>query len=79
MQPKRNEGTKRHESRVGWLDERVAVVRPVHEKAIEIIELSLKGLSNADIARQVGLNVRRVRLLKEQTYDCWTSDVRRRD
>jgi DNA-directed RNA polymerase specialized sigma24 family protein len=51
-----------------WMENVLAVLRPVHEKAIEIVELSFKGLSNSDIARQVGLGVRRVQVLKKDMY-----------
>jgi len=52
-----------------WLEEVVEELRSEHERAIDIIELSYQGLSNNDIARKVGLGVRRVQLLKRQMYD----------
>lgn len=51
-----------------WLEKLFAVLRPVHPRAIEIVELSLKGLSNNDIAQQVGLGVRRVQVLKRDMH-----------
>jgi len=52
----------------GWLEKLLAALRPVHEKAIEIVKLSLEGLTNYDIASQVGLGLRRVQVLKQEMY-----------
>lgn len=54
-----------------WLDEFVAAVRPVHAKAIDIVRLSLEGLDNEEIAREVGLSERYVQVLKKTMYDDW--------
>jgi DNA-directed RNA polymerase specialized sigma24 family protein len=52
-----------------WLDWVMEEVRGVHEKAIEIIELSHLGFTNTDIARQTGLGQRSVQLLKKKMFD----------
>lgn len=55
----------------GWLDRFEAAVCPVHRKAPVILELSLKGLTNADIARRLGLGLRAVQLVKQQMAARW--------
>jgi hypothetical protein len=52
----------------GWLENLLAAVRPVHEKAMEIVKLSLEGLTNYDIASQVGLGLLRIQVLKQEMY-----------
>lgn len=55
----------------GWLEKLVAVLRRHDERAIDLVRLSLEGLSNADIAQQLGLGIRRVQVLKQQLRACW--------
>jgi DNA-directed RNA polymerase specialized sigma24 family protein len=47
------------------------VVRGVHEKSIEILELSLEGLSAAEIAQELGLGVRTVQLIIQRMIEAW--------
>jgi DNA-directed RNA polymerase specialized sigma24 family protein len=54
-----------------WLDNLEEVVCPVHEKAIEIVEGSLNGLSNNDLARQLGLTLGNVQRLKKKMHLRW--------
>lgn len=54
-----------------WLEKMVAVLRRHDERAIDLVRLSLEGLSNADIAQQLGLGIRRVQVLKQQLRACW--------
>jgi hypothetical protein len=54
-----------------WLEKLEAVLRPAHKKAITIMELSLKGLANADIARQLRLGLRSVEVIKQKMRAHW--------
>src|SRR5205085_309996 len=50
-----------------WLEQDLLQsIESIHEKALEILELSLKGFANTDIARQVGLGTRSVQLHKKR-------------
>ena len=40
-------------------------------KATEIMEYSLEGLTNLEIAESVGLGVRQVQAIKKKMYDAW--------
>lgn len=62
-----------------WLEKLVAVLRQHDERAIEIVRLSLEGLSNVDIAGQLGLGLRRVQLLKKQMCEHWDEVTRQED
>jgi DNA-directed RNA polymerase specialized sigma24 family protein len=53
--------------RSSWLAEFEHALRSTHEKAMIILELTLKGFSNNDIAREVGLGARMVQLIKQRT------------
>lgn len=46
------------------------VVRPVHEKAIQILELGLEGLRNNEIADRLDLSLRTVQKIK---HDMWAA------
>jgi RNA polymerase sigma factor (sigma-70 family) len=48
-----------------------AVLRSVHPKAIDIMELAAKDMSNADIARQLGLGVRNVQVIRKKMKERW--------
>jgi len=54
-----------------WLNEFLDSVRPVHEKAMEVVKLSLAGLDNSEIARELALSVRYVQVLKKTMYEQW--------
>ena len=49
-----------------WL---VDTVREEHENAMEILERSLDGLTNTDIAGELGMGVRNVQKVKQRMLD----------
>jgi DNA-directed RNA polymerase specialized sigma24 family protein len=54
-----------------WMEKMIGVLRRHDERAISIVRLSLEGLSNTDIAEELGLGIRRVQILKQQLKDRW--------
>jgi DNA-directed RNA polymerase specialized sigma24 family protein len=62
-----------------WLDQLRAFVRDVHPKAIDIIELSLQGLDNNDIAAVLSLAVRTVQKIKQDMFLAWKKAATRED
>lgn len=56
-----------------WLEDLGKIVRPVHPLAIEIVELSVKGLSNVDIADQLNLSPRYIEVLKKRMRERYQS------
>ena len=56
-----------------WLEEFEVTVRSVHEKAIDIVDLTVRGYSNNDIAHELGLGLRTVQLIVQRMIDRWKS------
>jgi DNA-binding NarL/FixJ family response regulator len=55
----------------GMLEKLAEVVRSVHERAIEILELSVEGLGNAEIASKLDLGIRTVQVIKQKMHAAW--------
>jgi DNA-directed RNA polymerase specialized sigma24 family protein len=64
------------EDLAAWLEKMIGVLRRHDERAISIVRLSLEGLSNTDIAQEMGLGIRRVQVLKQQLKDRWDQALR---
>jgi hypothetical protein len=54
-----------------WLEDFLAAVRPVHEKAIDIVSLRLQGQTNLEIAHELGLGPRTVQLIVHEMNEAW--------
>lgn len=62
-----------------WLEKLEEAVQPLHEKAIEIVEGTLNGLSNNDLARQLGLTLGQVQRLKKKMRQRWQDTLGKED
>lgn len=60
----------------GLLEKLTDVVRPVHKKAMDILGLSLDGLSNAEIATKLDLGIRTIEVIKKKMRAAWEPYVR---
>src|SRR5262249_7309025 len=49
-----------------WLEHFQAVVRPVHEKAMDIVSLALEGYTNPEIQQRLGLSLRTVQKIEQE-------------
>lgn len=62
---------------IAVMEELRAVAGVVHPKAVEIIEYSLDGLTNQEIATKVGLGIRRIQTIKVAMQHAWDSEANR--
>jgi len=54
-----------------WLEDFLRVMRGAHPMAIEIVSLSLDGLSNQEIKDELGLGLRTVQKIKQTLLEKW--------
>jgi DNA-directed RNA polymerase specialized sigma24 family protein len=58
-----------------WLEKFLAVVRPVHRKAIEIVKLRLEGRSKVEIKEELGLGLRTVQEIIKKVRQAWEAET----
>ena len=54
-----------------WLEQFEKIVRSVHPKAIDIVRLSLEGLSNNEIKDELDLGLRTVQVIRRHMKRAW--------
>jgi hypothetical protein len=54
-----------------FLEALLPVLRPVDPRAIDIVEMRLEGLSNNEIADQLGIGPRMVQVIRQKMKDAW--------
>jgi DNA-directed RNA polymerase specialized sigma24 family protein len=60
-----------------WLEDLLTIVRGVHANAIRIVELSLEGLTNNQIADELGMAMRTVQILKQKMLRAYEAELKK--